>query len=157
MSFRRLTQKQVAFIRSFVVARGRNATRAAIQAGYSAKTAHAIAHQLLHRDHVLAAIGSEPGGAAVLDRLARRSGSHGIQRRAAMLLSGKSTRVVGDEKHVSVFTDSGEAAARRYAVDHQADLGPPNVEKPDFQGERLIDRVDRTRYIPLRNCLYSKT
>lgn len=49
-----MTAKQRAFVREYQV--DRNGTQAAIRAGYSSKTAHVIAHQLLKKNLVAAAV-----------------------------------------------------------------------------------------------------
>lgn len=58
MSETKLSAKQRAFVREFVRLGGRNATAAAIAAGYGGG-AHVSAHRLLQRDYILAAIKTE--------------------------------------------------------------------------------------------------
>lgn len=52
----KLTPMMEAFVEAFVSQGGRNATKAAVAAGYSAKTAYSAAHALINKPHVLDAI-----------------------------------------------------------------------------------------------------
>lgn len=55
----KLTEKQRTFVREYLV--DLNATQAAIRAGYSEKTAHAIGHENLRKPEVAAAVKEEQG------------------------------------------------------------------------------------------------
>lgn len=49
-------KRQADFIRFFLNGSGYNATKAAVMAGYSEKTAYSIGHQLRRKPHIKAAI-----------------------------------------------------------------------------------------------------
>ena len=108
-----MTPKQAAFVREYSI--DHNATRAAIRAGYSAKTAEQIGHQLLKKSLVKAAIAQNDAEhaercAVTVESLTKELDKDRELARSVNQPSAAISAVMGKAKLHGLLTDKSEVA-----------------------------------------------
>lgn len=134
MADTKLTTRQRVFVQTYVKMGGRNATAAAISAGYGQAGAHVTGHRLLQRDYILEAIKKETerclrAGVAVaydtLQDLAQHAESESVRLNASLaMLDRGGLQLAQRTEHHHVIEDKrsdGELLARIEKL--QRDLG----------------------------------
>ncbi len=129
-----LSEMEARFVAEYIAGGGADATRAALRAGYAAKSAHVSAHHLLRRDRVLTAIKREAErrlqagvalGAAVLVELATGAKSETVRRQAAkdLLDHGGLPAITRSEHVVTVRDNRTDAQLRAHVERLSRELG----------------------------------
>jgi hypothetical protein len=150
----KLTPQERKFVQHFVALGGRDATRAALEAGYSPSgnkaSARVLAHRLIHRPRVMQAIKEATErklragvviGASVLEDLAKSATSESVRLQAALaLLDRGGMQLANRTEHLHVIEDKRtDAELRAHIIELSRSLGLVPVLPADIVQPALAD------------------